>query len=134
MSSDNPVDRESAYREAVGRTIKSLRAERGWSLRILSERADISVPYLSEIERGRKEPSGAMLAHLSAAFGLPLSHLLSLIASSLDRGALEHALTRGRVPPQLAATIRELDEEELAELGRFANYLIWRRATAGEQE
>lgn len=39
--------------------------------------ANISMPYLSEIERGRKEPSSEILAGICAALGLTLVDLLN---------------------------------------------------------
>jgi transcriptional regulator with XRE-family HTH domain len=38
--------------------------------------ANISMPYLSEIERGRKEPSSEILAGICSALGLTLVDLL----------------------------------------------------------
>ncbi|MBN9630943.1 MAG: helix-turn-helix transcriptional regulator, partial [Actinobacteria bacterium] len=39
-------------RHAIGSVLRRLRTERGATLRELSESSRISVPYLSEIERG----------------------------------------------------------------------------------
>lgn len=122
-------DDAGAFREAVGATVHALRTDFGWSLRTLSEQSGISVPYLSEIERGRKEPSGAMLAQLSAAFGLTLPALLGLVVERMeDDGA------SAPVPETLGSLLRRLREaeadlsaDELAELVRYADFLRWRR-------
>ena len=63
-------------RQVIGNVFRRLRRERGITLRELAEQAQVSVPYLSEIERGRKEPSSEILAAICRALGLELSDLL----------------------------------------------------------
>ena len=48
-------------REAIGGTIRRARTERRRTLRDVSKDARVSLGYLSEIERGRKEPSSELL-------------------------------------------------------------------------
>ena len=50
---------------ALGRNIKNLRAHRRYSQAELAERADISVIYLSNIERGKKFPKPAILSQIA---------------------------------------------------------------------
>ena len=52
-------------RQVIGNVFRRLRRERGITLRELAEQAQVSVPYLSEIERGRKEPSSEILAAIA---------------------------------------------------------------------
>jgi transcriptional regulator with XRE-family HTH domain len=52
---------ERLLREIVGEELGGS-ASRGETLREVAKRADVSTPYLSEIERGRKEPSSEVLA------------------------------------------------------------------------
>ena len=56
-------------RQVIGNVFRRLRRERGITLRELAELAQVSVPYLSEIERGRKEPSSEILAAICKSFG-----------------------------------------------------------------
>jgi transcriptional regulator with XRE-family HTH domain len=51
----------------------------------LSEAARVSLPYLSEIERGRKEVSSEILAAICRALGLRLSDLLDEVMQQLAR-------------------------------------------------
>lgn len=125
------MDGAAAYRDALGRTVRLLRAERSWSLRTLSEASEVSVPYLSEIERGRKEPSGAMLAQLAAAFDLSLAALLGTIAQALGDGWSEALETREPLPAGLVRLLQELCVDDRAEVARYAEYLAWRRAYDG---
>lgn len=67
-------------REAVGGSIRRARTERRRTLRDVSRQARVSLGYLSEIERGRKEPSSELLAAICEALDLPLSELLDEVA------------------------------------------------------
>ena len=55
------------------------------TLKDVAETARISMPYLSEIERGRKEPSSEVLAAAARALGLSLADLLGLAQVELAR-------------------------------------------------
>jgi len=70
-------------REVIGNVFRRLRRERGITLRELAERAQVSVPYLSEIERGRKEPSSEILAAICRALDLELTDLLTEVQFDL---------------------------------------------------
>jgi transcriptional regulator with XRE-family HTH domain len=56
-------------------------------LKDVAEAARISMPYLSEIERGRKEASSEVLAAAAHALGLGLADLLTLARDELARAA-----------------------------------------------
>ena len=120
------ADDGSLYREAVGRVTRGLRADRGWSLRELNGRSGVSVPYLSEIERGLKDPSGAMLAQLAAAFALSLPDLLHQVAASVE----ERQSALPELSPDRESLLRALDDlgdAALSEVTEFLDYLRWRR-------
>lgn len=80
-----PRPADPLWREALGRTLRSSREDQGGRLVDVAERAGISPQYLSEIERGRKEPSSEMIAAVAGALGLDLADLLSDIAGTLRR-------------------------------------------------
>jgi len=71
-------------RHALGRVLRRARLDRGLSLRQLAELARVSVPYLSEIERGRKEASSEILAALAPVLDLTLSELLNGASRELE--------------------------------------------------
>ena len=73
------------WREALGRSLRAAREEQGDRLVDTAERAGISPQYLSEIERGRKEPSSEMIAAVTGALGIELSTLLIEIAGDVRR-------------------------------------------------
>ncbi|RAJ71664.1 helix-turn-helix protein [Streptomyces sp. Amel2xB2] len=65
-----------------------LRGERRAQQRTLKDVADaarISMPYLSEVERGRKEASSEVLAAAAEALGLGLTDVLALVQGELAR-------------------------------------------------
>ena len=70
-------------REAIGGTIRRARTARRRTLRDVSRDARVSLGYLSEIERGRKEPSSELLAAICDALALSLPELLDDVADSL---------------------------------------------------
>lgn len=68
-------------RHAIGSVLRRMRTERGTTLRELSESSRVSVPYLSEIERGRKEASSEILAALCRVLGVSEGELMTRVAA-----------------------------------------------------
>lgn len=66
-------------RENLGRRIKMLRVEHGWSLKDLTKQSGISVSQLSSIERGAHMPSMESLLALTRALDTKPSELLQAI-------------------------------------------------------
>jgi transcriptional regulator with XRE-family HTH domain len=61
---------DAHFYQALGRAIKVLRTERGLNRREVAEDSEVSYPYLSEIENGRKKPSSRALLAISEALGV----------------------------------------------------------------
>src|SRR5215469_15196915 len=57
-----PLGQEPLWREALGQRLRALRLAQRETLSETAGRAGISPQYLSEVERGRKEPSSEMIA------------------------------------------------------------------------
>ena len=76
---------EPLWREVLGRRLRVLRQEQQETLSETAARAGISPQYLSEIERGRKEPSSEMIAALAGALGITLIDLTEQVAGDLRR-------------------------------------------------
>ena len=85
---------EPLWREVLGSRLRELRHERQERLTETAARAGLSPQYLSEIERGRKEPSSEMIAALAGAFGLSLIDLTRLVTEDLRL----HAVVTGAHP------------------------------------
>jgi transcriptional regulator with XRE-family HTH domain len=65
-----------SYQTAIGNVLRAERERRGTTLRDLSDTVYISLGYLSEIERGKKEPSLAILDQLCDTLGLDLGEVM----------------------------------------------------------
>jgi len=76
---------EPLWREVLGQRLRALRQEQQQTLSETAARAGISPQYLSEIERGRKEPSSEMIAALAGALGTTLIDLTEHVAGDLRR-------------------------------------------------
>ncbi|MBX3194442.1 MAG: helix-turn-helix transcriptional regulator [Schumannella sp.] len=63
-------------RHAIGQTLRRIRQDRALTLRTVADAARISMPYLSEIERGRKEASSEILAVICRALDMTVLDLL----------------------------------------------------------
>ncbi|WP_282580237.1 helix-turn-helix transcriptional regulator [Nocardioides sp. InS609-2] len=61
---------EPLWREQVGRALRQVRLAADLRLVDVAERSGVSPQYLSEVERGLKDPSSEILAALSGALGL----------------------------------------------------------------
>jgi len=98
-----PRPQEPLWREVLGRRLRALRQEQQETLAETAARAGLSPQYLSEVERGRKEPSSEMIAALAGALGTTLIDLTEQVAGDLRRQqalAPREASTRaGRTRP-----------------------------------
>jgi transcriptional regulator with XRE-family HTH domain len=78
---------EPLWREMLGSRLRALRTDRDETLARTAERAGISPQYLSEVERGRKEPSSEMIAALAGALDITVADLMAGTAEDLRRAA-----------------------------------------------
>lgn len=72
MGSQSPL-----LRELIGAELRHARVAQGRSLRDLAAATNISLGYLSEIERGRKEPSSELVLAVLRELQLTMAGLLS---------------------------------------------------------
>jgi len=97
LTSDLPLPRdpeqEPLWREALGDQLRRLRHERGERLADTAGRAGVSPQYLSEVERGLKEPSSEMIAALGGALGVTLVDLTIAVSRHL-RGTASASASR----------------------------------------
>ncbi|MEU9872476.1 helix-turn-helix transcriptional regulator [Actinomadura sp. NPDC048021] len=87
-----PRPEEPLWRDALGHCLRRLRLERGEILVETARRAGVSPQYLSEMERGVKEPSSEMIAAVAGALDVTLGDLTLAIATTLL------AVPAGRAP------------------------------------
>lgn len=82
-------------RTMVGDVLRRTRLEQGRTLADVARSARISMQYLSELERGRKEASSEILAALCTALRLELSELLAAVGRDLlDQRAEQSRVVR----------------------------------------
>jgi transcriptional regulator with XRE-family HTH domain len=70
-------------RKVIGDVLRARRQAQQRTLREVSTAANVSLGYLSEIERGHKEASSELLAAICEALGTGLSEVLSDVAATL---------------------------------------------------
>jgi len=62
-------------KSALGKNIKFIRSQRQYSQEVLAEKADISITFLSNIERGLKYPKPAVLSQIAKSLGVEVHEL-----------------------------------------------------------
>lgn len=83
----------SLLREVIGDVLRRARISQGRTLREVSDTARVSLGYLSEVERGRKEASSELLSAICDALDVRLSDVLADAAGQL--AGQERASTGG---------------------------------------
>lgn len=63
----------------LARRLKELRQARGWSLDDLADRSAVSRATLSRLEHADVSPTAEVLGKLCAAYGLPMSRLMTMV-------------------------------------------------------
>ncbi|MFF5177279.1 helix-turn-helix domain-containing protein [Micromonospora sp. NPDC000316] len=97
----------SLLRRVIGGVLRRLRQSQGRTLREVAASAGVSVPYLSEVERGRKEASSEVLAAICRALGIRLSDLLEAARDDLRRD-------EPRIPTAPRASLSRLERATAA--------------------
>jgi transcriptional regulator with XRE-family HTH domain len=75
----------AVLRQVVGETLRGMRLRQRRTLREVSSSARVSLGYLSEVERGQKEPSSELLAAICGALDIELSELFREVTDTLRR-------------------------------------------------
>ena len=86
-------------RDALGETLRDARTRQNRTLRDVSTAANVSLGYLSEVERGRKDASSELLASICDALELELSEVLDTVSETIrvDTVAARSGLTANSV-------------------------------------
>ena len=86
-------------RRVIGAVLRRARHRQGRTLRDVALAAGVSLPCLSEVERGTKEASSEVLAAICRALGLPLPDLLDEVRREMLREAAVSMVARRRPAP-----------------------------------
>jgi transcriptional regulator with XRE-family HTH domain len=100
---DRRDPREPLWREALGRRLRALRLERGEKLVDTASRAGVSPQYLSEVERGLKDPSSEMIAAMAGALDVTLIDLAEQVIGDLRPVTAPRGVGQPRACLSLAA-------------------------------
>jgi transcriptional regulator with XRE-family HTH domain len=96
-------------RKVIGDTLRARRQAQHRTLREVSTAANVSLGYLSEIERGHKEASSELLASICDALGAPLSQMLGEVSATFALAEqMEEAFAEAAIAQQRddASTLR----------------------------
>jgi transcriptional regulator with XRE-family HTH domain len=114
----------------LGRKLRTLREATGQSLRELAKEIGVSAPFLSDVELGRRYPSGDVLASLSRKLGVKTEDLKNLDTRSsmadlkrmleatpslgfAFRSVVNHVNAGKLSPGEVVAKLRELSDGSL---------------------
>ena len=61
--------------EILGKNIRNLRKQAGWTQEKLAEKAGISVPFMTQIELARKTPSLEVIENIAKALNVSYTQL-----------------------------------------------------------
>lgn len=86
---DHPVEPAPRLRDVIGDVLRDERLEQARTLADVAETAAVSLPYLSEVERGTKEVSSDLLAAICDALELPMADLAQRTADRLRAGGTQ---------------------------------------------
>jgi transcriptional regulator with XRE-family HTH domain len=71
-------------RDVIGSALRHERVTQNRPLRTIARDAHIALGYLSELERGIKDPSSEVIDRWCGALNVPLSNLLRVVADDID--------------------------------------------------
>lgn len=89
-----PEPRPSKAREAVGQVLREERRTQDRTLADVAEQAWVSLQYLSEVERGRKEVSSDLLDAVCRSLGIEVADVLERAAGRLRLGSQGNTVMR----------------------------------------
>ncbi len=115
--------------------LRELRGEHHWRLKDLSQTSGLSVPYLSDLERGRTNPSLDSLQQLGKAYGISVNNLLGPVdffgeasAAALPKGLADliddPALAVG-IDPEWVRTLSRIELRGKRPAGKHDWYEIY---------
>lgn len=94
-------------RRLLGDILRRQRQRQGRTLREVSALAQVSLGYLSEVERGQKEASSELLAAICAALDIPLSEILREMSDDLEFH--ENQLMGAEQRPKVEVSAQRID-------------------------
>jgi transcriptional regulator with XRE-family HTH domain len=110
------LDSTDEVTAALGARVRTLRQERGWTLKELGREAGLSHPFLSQLERGLARPSVGSAERIARALGVPVG-LLWTSPSRAGRAAVvrkDNGERQQHCDPSAPGGLRTLAGEPMA--------------------
>ena len=112
----------------LGEFIRQQRERANLSLRRLAEKAEISNPYLSQIERGIRKPSAEILKNLSRALEISANSLYT------KAGLIDEELPPPTITEAIAADEKLDGDQKKVLLDMYRALIRTNGSVAGEQQ
>src|SRR3954466_5362624 len=94
-------DPETGFLEQLGQRVRTMRALRGMSRKVLAKVSGISERYIAQLESGKGNVSIVLLRRVSSAMGAPLEDLIPSAEPTPDWQVIRD-LIRKATPEQIA--------------------------------
>jgi transcriptional regulator with XRE-family HTH domain len=91
----------------LGRRIRALRTQNGWTQEELGDKADINYKFLGEIERGQQNPSFGILTKIASALRVDLPELFRFEHETANRVEIENRIAR---------ILKDIPDEDLSRI------------------
>lgn len=128
MAETSPLPGEPAV-ENLGAAIRAAREARGLSLRELARRVDVSPSFVSQLERGRANPSVGTLYALVSVLGISLNELLGGPTQGATKASPEPGWPGDRAAwPRIVAPVVRARERKRVQMSG----VVWERLTADD--
>ena len=102
-------------KKSLGDLIRKLRKEKGFSLRKLAEKVDVSYVNIAHIENGRVETTKSILKQLSKALDYDIDKLLA-VGNNVGEDIEKIITKKPDVVPEFLRTAKNLTKEEWKQL------------------
>ena len=100
-SMTEPLDAEAGFLEQLGQRVRTMRALRGMSRKVLAKVSGISERYIAQLEGGKGNVSIVLLRRVSNAMGAHLEDLIPTSEPAADWPVIRDLLRRA-TPGQIA--------------------------------
>lgn len=96
----------------LGHNIRKFRKEIGWTQEHLAEKAQISVPFMTQIELGRKSASLEVIENISKSLGVPYDILFKKDTDDVSCSKHEIHILEKEIVKEVTKTIHEVFEKK----------------------
>lgn len=114
---------ESQFLEQLGQRVRTMRALRGMSRKVLAKVSGISERYIAQLESGKGNVSIVLLRRVAAAMGAPVEDMIPTADTAPDWLVIRD-LMRSATPQQVAQAKEILSGNGAARHGTFAGIAL----------